>query len=84
MIGCDWKLMEFLEDGRLELYNLRTDLSEKNNLATTQPTKARELHAQLVAWRNEIKAPMPAKNDGARPAEVAKKKGGWKKRAENK
>lgn len=84
MITGDWKLMEFLEDGRLELYNLRTDLSEKNNLATTQPAKARELHVQLVAWRNEIKAPMPAKNDGARPAEVAKKKGGRKKRAENK
>jgi len=84
MIAGDWKLMEFLEDGRLELYNLRTDLSEKNNLATTQPAKARELHVQLVAWRNEIKAPMPAKNDGARPAEVAKKKGGRKKRAENK
>ena len=29
----DWKLLEFFEDGRLELYNLRQDVGEKNNLA---------------------------------------------------
>ena len=29
----DWKLMEFFEDGRLELYNLRDDIGETNNLA---------------------------------------------------
>ncbi|MBL7650360.1 MAG: sulfatase-like hydrolase/transferase, partial [Candidatus Hydrogenedentes bacterium] len=29
----DWKLLEYLEDGHLELYNLRDDLSETNNLA---------------------------------------------------
>ena len=31
--GGDWKLMEFLEDGRLELYNLRDDIGETKNLA---------------------------------------------------
>lgn len=60
----DWKLMEFLEDGRLELYNLRDDIGETRNLAQENPDKARELHARLVAWRAEIKAPMPEKNDG--------------------
>src|SRR5262249_677616 len=60
----DWKLMEFLEDGRLELYNLRDDIGESKNLATNNPEKAREMHAKLVAWRTAIKAPMPTKNDG--------------------
>lgn len=58
-----WKLMEFLEDGRLELYDLEQDVGESNNLAKELPDKARDLHAQLVAWRNEVRAPMPAKND---------------------
>lgn len=58
----DWKLHEFFEDGRLELYNLREDLGEKQNLAATQPEKAKELHRRLVAWRAAIKAPMPTPN----------------------
>ena len=77
----DWKLLEFLEDGKLELYNLRNDIGETKNLATEMPDKAKELHARLVAWRAEVKAPMPTPNTpGAKPAEGAKKKG--KKKAE--
>ena len=60
----DWKLMEFLEDGRLELYNLSNDIGETRNLAKEMPTKTKELHARLIAWRAEVKAPMPTKNDG--------------------
>jgi arylsulfatase A-like enzyme len=41
------KLLEFFEDGRLELYNLREDLGEKNNLAARMPDKVKELHAKL-------------------------------------
>jgi arylsulfatase A-like enzyme len=58
----DWKIMEFFEDGRLELYNLRDDLGEKRNLATAHPEKTAELHSRLVAWRNELHAPMPTPN----------------------
>jgi arylsulfatase A-like enzyme len=60
-----WKLLEFFEDGRLELYNLREDIGEKRNLADQLPEKVRELHAKLVAWRQEIKAPMPKPNKPA-------------------
>jgi arylsulfatase A-like enzyme len=60
----DWKLMEFLEDGRIELYNLKDDVGESKNLADSMPDKAKELHGRLVAWRAEVNAPMPAKNDG--------------------
>lgn len=58
----DWKLMEFFEDNRLELYNLREDIGETKNLAAKHPERTRELHRQLLAWRTEIKAPMPGKN----------------------
>lgn len=59
----DWKLLEFLEDGRLELYNLRDDLGEKKNLARTMPDKTREMHGKLLAWRQAIQAPMPTPNN---------------------
>lgn len=79
----DWKLMEFLEDGHLELYNLRDDLGETKNLATSQPDRARELHDRLVAWRAAIKAPMPQPNTSAADGASSKKKkaGGKKKKA---
>ena len=74
----DWKLMEFFEDGKLELYNLRNDLSETTNLAAENPAKTKELHAKLVAWRKQLNAPMPTKNteqgQAAKGGKRAKKK----------
>lgn len=58
-----WKLMEFLEDGHLELYDLSQDIGETKNLAETMPDKAKALHDRLVQWRAEVNAPMPTKND---------------------
>jgi len=58
----DWKLIEFYEDGKLELYNLADDLGEENNLAEAMPDKARELQARLAAWRNKVDAQMPEAN----------------------
>lgn len=84
MQSGDWKLMEYLEDGKLELYNLRNDIGEKKNLATEMPDKAKELHTRLVAWRKEVNAPMPVKNDGtaAVPAKQEKKGGKKKQKAQ--
>jgi hypothetical protein len=59
----DWKLMEFLEDGRLELYNLRDDVGETKNLVDQRSDKKRELHDRLIDWRKQISAPMPTPND---------------------
>ena len=70
----DWKLMEFLEDGRLELYNLKDDLSEKKNLASQMPEKAGELKARLADWRARVKAPMPTRNKEGATARPAPKK----------
>lgn len=71
----DWKLMEFLEDGRLELYNLKDDISESRNLAWEMPAKAKTMHDRLVAWRAEVKAPMPTKNNVTALTTKAKGKG---------
>jgi arylsulfatase A-like enzyme len=58
----DWKLIEFFEDGHLELYNLNVDIGEQSNLAIQQADKAAELHDQLQAWQNSIKAVYPKPN----------------------
>jgi arylsulfatase A-like enzyme len=55
----DWKLVEWYEDGRLELYNLADDTSEKNNLANKMPDRVESMHQQLATWREEVHAVMP-------------------------
>ena len=55
----DWKLLEFFEDGRLELYNLKTDIGETKNLLNENPEKAQELYALMKNWRQELQAPVP-------------------------
>jgi arylsulfatase A-like enzyme len=60
----DFKLLEFFEEGRVELYNVRQDIGEKNNLAGKQPKKTRELREKLAAWRKEIGAAMPVLKNG--------------------
>jgi arylsulfatase A-like enzyme len=58
----DWKLIEFFEDGRKELFNLRADEWQRTNLAEKNPEKVAELHAKLVVWRKAVSAPMPTPN----------------------
>jgi arylsulfatase A-like enzyme len=72
MQSGDWKLMEYLEDGKLELYNLKDDLGETKNLAASMPEISARMHERMIAWRKDIKAPMPTKNDAS--AGTAEKK----------
>ena len=58
----DYKLIEFFEDGRLELYNLRDDISEKHNLAQEKPDLVKKLHAMLIEWREKVEAKIPEPN----------------------
>jgi hypothetical protein len=41
------------------LYNLKEDISEKSNLAESNPSKSNELLNKLENWRKEIHAPVP-------------------------
>jgi arylsulfatase A-like enzyme len=54
-----WKLIEYFEDGKLELYDLRNDIGEAHNLADERLEKLAELHELLVAWRRALGAPVP-------------------------
>jgi arylsulfatase A-like enzyme len=64
----DWKLIEFYEDCRLELFNLKDDLGEIRNLVRREPAKAAELHRMLQRWRESVNAAMPKANSAYDPA----------------
>lgn len=66
----DFKLIEWLEDGKLELYNLKADISESTNLAATHPDRAAEMATDLKEWRNQIGAKMPTANPQADAAKA--------------
>lgn len=51
-----WKLIEFLETGAIELYNLSDDLGETTNLEDAQPARAQELLTELRKWQDGIGA----------------------------
>jgi arylsulfatase A-like enzyme len=57
----DWKLIEWLEDGRVELYNLAQDPGEARDLARDEPAVAARLKARLDAWRQDVGARMPTR-----------------------
>ena len=63
----DWKLVEFFEDDRAELYNLRDDIGEQNDLAVKLPDRANALREKLHTWRKEVGAQLPAANPAYDP-----------------
>jgi arylsulfatase A len=70
----DWKLIEFFEDGALELYNLKKDPGEQTNLALKNPRKAAQLLTELNDWRTSVGAQMPTKNPNHDPKDPGKAK----------
>ena len=58
----NWKLIYYYEDGHKELYNLKNDLEEKNNLASKYPKKVKELNNQLFSYLKEVGAKFPKKD----------------------
>lgn len=55
----EWKLIEYFEDGRLELYNLSEDIGETRNVAFDHPDEASGLRRMLHKWRQTLQAPVP-------------------------
>ncbi len=60
-----WKLHQYFEDGAYELYNLSSDVGERNNLAPSMPEKVEELAAMLDEWRAKNNAPVPTQKNPA-------------------
>ncbi|MGH9841873.1 MAG: sulfatase [Blastocatellia bacterium] len=57
-----YKLIEFYQNNRVELYDLSRDLGETNDLAARLPGKAAELRRKLAAWRQAVGAQMMTPN----------------------
>jgi len=55
----DYKLIQFLKDGSIELYNLKTDPKEAHDLAVEQPKIAKKMLNELVNWRKVNHAALP-------------------------
>jgi len=66
----DWKLIEFYEESRVELYNLKNDIGEYHNLAEMYPEKTNRLRDKLHAWRKEVNASEPTPNPNFNPFET--------------
>ncbi|MEZ6062042.1 MAG: sulfatase [Planctomycetaceae bacterium] len=58
----DWKLIELYEFDRAELYNLRGDVGERNDLSESHPEKLSELRGRLQQWQSQMQARMPQPN----------------------
>jgi arylsulfatase A-like enzyme len=58
----DFKLIEYFEDGKLELYNLKENLGEHHDVSGVLQEKTKELHQLLTTWRREVGALMPSPN----------------------
>jgi arylsulfatase A-like enzyme len=57
----DWKLIEWYEDGKVELFNLREDIGEERDRAKEMPEKVAELKKMLEEWRKSVGAQMPGR-----------------------
>jgi arylsulfatase A len=58
----DLKLIEWFEDGRVELYDLAVDPAESKDLSGERPADAARLRQMLGNWRVEVDAQMPTPN----------------------
>ncbi|MEE2935084.1 MAG: sulfatase [Planctomycetota bacterium] len=54
-----WKLIEFYETSKVELYDLANDPGESNDLSLTRPALRDELRKELKQWQQSLKAKMP-------------------------
>ena len=61
----DYKLIEYYDDGSVELYNLARDIGERHDLSGQLPRKARAMKGKLDRWLGACgaKMPVPIPND---------------------
>jgi hypothetical protein len=60
-------LIEFFQEPRVELYDLKHDLGEEHDLSRSSPKMARlaeSLRRRLAAWRRSVRAGMMTLNPG--------------------
>ena len=65
----DWKLIKRYEGKPFELFYVKEDLSEEDELSGLMPGKVKELDTELNAWLKDTGAKLPRKNPDYRPNE---------------
>jgi len=55
----NYKLLEYYENGNVQLFDLEKDLGEQNDLSKAQPETTKKLLKMLQDWRREVDAKMP-------------------------
>jgi hypothetical protein len=83
----DWKLHLYHEEWQLdggreklatnnavELYHIKSDIGERNNLANTNKTKRDELLNDLLRWFESVNAPLPAERNPANVPTISSSK----------
>ena len=63
----NWKLIERYEDGRVHLYNVPDDPSERSDLAEAEPERVASLRSRLHAWYTDVDARFLQAKDGREP-----------------
>ena len=66
-----WKLIQWFEGDRVELFHLGNDLAETTDLAAREPARVAALKAELAAWQRDVGAKFPIPNatyDPAKPS----------------
>lgn len=71
----DWKLIRFYADGpgqtdRFELYNLRDDIGERNDLSEAEPEKVAELEPLIERFLAQTGAVVPKPNPAYQPGQL--------------
>ncbi len=61
----DWKLIQWFETDRVELYNLAEDVGEVRDLAEVEVERRDDMLAKLVSWRGSMGAKLPQPNPKA-------------------
>lgn len=56
----DWKLIYYYQDGKKELFNIKEDIGEKNNLAATNPSIVKRLSKNLGSYLRKVGAQRPS------------------------
>ena len=58
----DWKLIEYFGESTPELFDLKHDPAERNNLALAEPSRVDAMKRRLSDWRRQVDAALPTPN----------------------
>jgi hypothetical protein len=62
ILDGDYKLLEYFENGTVQLFNLKNDIEEQKDLSKIEIEKTKELKEKLHKWRKKVGAQMMKPN----------------------